>query len=138
MQQNQHLILYDGECGICNRVVLFLLKADKKRLFQFAPLQGETAKTLLPLLPKSYQNEDTLVIVQNWRRPNRKFYILAKGSFMIFWLLGGWWRLIGWLSFLPGFLYNWAYRLFARHRHLLSGGKECSLIKTKEKNRFLP
>lgn len=136
MQENQHLLIYDGECGICDRIVRFLVKVDKKDLFQFTPLKGKTAERVLVDLPDRYREEDTLVLVENWKSSKKRFYILGKGTLRIFWLLGGWWSLIGWVSFLPSFLYDWMYRLFARHRKRLFPLESC---KKQEKNdRFLP
>jgi predicted DCC family thiol-disulfide oxidoreductase YuxK len=37
------LLLFDGECGLCDRAVRFLARRDRRRLLRFAPLQGETA-----------------------------------------------------------------------------------------------
>lgn len=136
MQENQHLLIYDGECGICDRIVRFLVKADKKRLFQFAPLNGITAEKVLKDLPEKYRGEDTLVLVENWNTPQKKFYILGKGTLRIFWILGGLWGLIGWISFLPGCFYDWMYRLFARHRKGLFPLMEC--CPPEKSDRFLP
>jgi predicted DCC family thiol-disulfide oxidoreductase YuxK len=138
MQQNQHLVFFDGECGICDRMVRFLIKADKYKKLQFAPLQGETAKKFLVGLPKRYRGEDTIVLLENWNKDERRFYILGKATLRIFWLLGGWWLLIGWFSFVPGVFYNWIYRIFARHRHQLFPLKECGLTEALHKDRFLP
>jgi predicted DCC family thiol-disulfide oxidoreductase YuxK len=44
------IIFFDGVCGLCNRTVDALLRADRMRVFRFAPIQGETAKRLLPPL----------------------------------------------------------------------------------------
>ena len=49
-QIEKPIIFFDGVCHMCNSAVDFFMKADKKRLFLFAPLQGETARTMLPPL----------------------------------------------------------------------------------------
>ena len=41
-----HLVLYDGECGLCSRVVRWLIAADRRGVLHFAPLQGATAAAL--------------------------------------------------------------------------------------------
>ena len=45
------IIFFDGVCGMCNRFVDLMLRADRKAIFRFAPLQGQTAQQLLPPLP---------------------------------------------------------------------------------------
>ena len=37
------LVFFDGVCNLCGFFVHFILKRDKKEIFRFAPLQGETA-----------------------------------------------------------------------------------------------
>lgn len=126
-----HLIFYDGECGFCDRAVQFLLKHDHKKLFLFAPLQGETAKQLLDPLPQL----DTVVLLENYTTAPQK-HILAKASFRSMWLLGGMWAIPGLLHFLPGSLINWGYRLIARHRHQLMSA--CQVPTAGDRSRFLP
>src|SRR5207247_9951781 len=44
------IIFFDGVCAMCNRFVDLILRADRREVFRFAPLQGETARELLPPL----------------------------------------------------------------------------------------
>lgn len=131
----KHLLFYDGECGLCDHAVQFLLWADTDQKFVFAPLQGTTAANLLQHLPKEI---DSLVLVENFQGPDQKFYVLGKGALRICWLLGGAWKLLGSISFLPGFLYNWLYRLIARNRHLFFSTDQCILPSLENRHRFLP
>ena len=41
------LILFDGVCNLCESAVQFIVRRDKKSLFQFAPLQSTTAQKIL-------------------------------------------------------------------------------------------
>lgn len=130
-----HLVFYDGQCGFCDRVVNFILKADKKELFVFAPLQGETAKKMVP----EYSEQlDTLVLIEDYRGQNRKTYIQSKAVFRILWLLGGGWMLLGWLYFLPSWMFDWGYRLVARNRGKLFSKESCQIPEQKTREKFLP
>ena len=40
----QPILFYDGECGLCHRFVLFVLKREPEPLFLFAPLFGDAFK----------------------------------------------------------------------------------------------
>ena len=42
-----NIILFDGVCNLCNGVVSFIIKRDKKALFRFAALQSGTGQLLL-------------------------------------------------------------------------------------------
>jgi predicted DCC family thiol-disulfide oxidoreductase YuxK len=44
------IIFFDGVCAMCNTFVAIVLKADPEERFLFAPLQGDTARELLPAL----------------------------------------------------------------------------------------
>ena len=41
------ITLYDGVCGLCNRLNQFTLKRDKRGVFRFAALQSSFARELL-------------------------------------------------------------------------------------------
>lgn len=133
----KHLVFYDGECGFCDRSVQLLLKLDQEKLFAFAPLQGTTAKQFLKGDPARLEL-DTLVLIENYQSSESSTCLYGKAVFRILWLLGGFWVLLGWISFLPGFLYNWCYRLVARNRNWFFGSDVCKLPDTENRDRFLP
>ncbi len=131
---NHHLVFYDGECGLCDNVVQFLLKHDKENVFLFAPLQGTTAQKIPPHL----KSVDSIVLIENYLTPNERMFIQGKAAWRVLWLLGGAWRLLGWINFLPAFLYDWGYRLVARNRHRIFSNEACVLPDPSNKSRFLP
>jgi len=134
---SKHLVFYDGECGLCDHVVQFLLQVDKRGVFLFAPLQGKTAAERLKDIPPEMKTADSLILIENFQSPNESLSIYGKGAFRIAWLLGGPWRLVGWLSFLPAFLYDWGYRLVARNRHRFFKKEICRLPDEGARHRFL-
>lgn len=135
---DKHLVFYDGDCGLCDHVVQFLLKYDKKQKFLFAPLQGNTAEKTLKELPEEYKSLDTLILLESYDTPKQKSYVLGKAAFRILWLLGGFWHILGWISFLPSFLYDWGYRIVAHYRHQLFSHETCFIPNEQNKHRFLP
>jgi predicted DCC family thiol-disulfide oxidoreductase YuxK len=134
-----HLLFYDGNCGLCDHLVQFILKVDSKKIFLFAPSHGSTAKLILKQLPQELQTEDSLLLVENYQHPEtERLHLLGKGALRIFWLLGGKWCLLGLLSFLPAAFSNWLYRLVARNRHRFFSLKSCQLPTYNSPERFLP
>lgn len=129
---NDHLIFFDGECGFCDKSITFVREHDKEKLFLFAPLQGETAQKWVA--PEFRNHLKTSILVENYKT-SPKMYFYGKGAFRTLWLLGGWWKLLGWPCFLPSFLYDWGYNLIARHRGKLVDG---CVIKPRNTDRFLP
>ncbi|MDP1879885.1 MAG: DUF393 domain-containing protein [Parachlamydiaceae bacterium] len=140
MEQNKspHLVLYDDTCGFCDRSVQFLLKEDHKHQFVFAPLRGETASKVLKNQNNEIKQVDSLILVENYQSNEPQIYILSKSVLRILWLLGSYWILLGWLSFLPSFLFDWSYRLFAKHRHRFFSNDVCVIPRPEDKERFLP
>jgi predicted DCC family thiol-disulfide oxidoreductase YuxK len=133
----RHLVFYDGVCGLCDLAVQFILKRDKKQQFIFAPLQGKTAAKVLKDLPSSIRNEDSIILIENYGAADAKTVILGKAALRILWILGGAWSLIGSISFLPAWLYDWKYRLIARHRHRFFSKDRCVVPSEQNSHRFL-
>ncbi len=48
--QPQPVLFFDGVCGLCNRFIDLMLRADNQDRFRYAPLQGDTARRMLGLL----------------------------------------------------------------------------------------
>ncbi len=130
----KHLLFYDGECGLCDRAVQFVLKHDEKGIFCYAPLQGTTAKRYFGTPPSL----DTLILVENFQSLHPVIHMRGKGAFRILWLLGGVKAIPGLLYFLPAFSYDWAYRLIANNRNWLFSKESCQLPNPSEQRRFLP
>ncbi len=133
-----HLVFYDGNCGLCDRTVQFLLKQDKEQCFVFAPLQGKTAAHYLKNLPAEIRFTDSLILIENYHSPYPRISILAKAALRIAWRLGWPWLLVGWLSIFPSWMFDWMYRLVATNRHYFFPQTQCMVPPPDQKNRFLP
>src|SRR5262245_23272129 len=119
------IVFYDGSCPLCNWIVRFLIKADTKDLFLFAPLQGETAKKRL-----NNPSLQHVVLLEGDRQ-----YYASKAVLRLFWLLGGRYRLIGWAYILPAFLTDPLYYLVAKNRNRLFPNKKSVKI---DSSKILP
>lgn len=114
---HNHLVFFDSECPFCDRSVRHILEIDVDQQFLFAPLNGETASTILTGPQKSLKNANSIVLVQNFDSTDRYFWVRSKAIFKIYWLIGHGWGLIGILSFFPCVISDFIYRWFAAHRH---------------------
>ncbi len=127
------LLLYDGDCGLCDRFVQWVLEQDQSGLFHFAPLQGATASSLRESM-EIPAGLDTAVLVQSG-----VVYLRSSAVFQVLRQLSAPWNWLGVFGVLPRFLTDPAYRLVARVRHFLMGGKSaCRLPREGEEPRFLP
>lgn len=138
MNSGKHVVFYDGVCGFCDFIVQRLIRADKKGIFLFAPLHGQTAAAKLRSLPPSIALADSLILIENYNQSNESLLLYGKGALRILWLLGGFWALPGVFSFMPSFLYNWLYYLIAKIRTRLMKAPHCVVPHTDQKERYLP
>lgn len=113
----EHLLLFDGNCPVCHRVVRHVLEIDIEERFVFAPLESETARRTLKKNYADFLAANTVVVVENYLSSSSKKWIRSRAIFRIYWLIGGGWKVIGILSFFPGFIGNIFYRLFAIYRY---------------------
>jgi predicted DCC family thiol-disulfide oxidoreductase YuxK len=74
------VLLFDGECGLCNRVVRFLLRLDSEGGLKFAPLQGAAGQAYLHAQGLPTQDFDTLVFVPDWHHRERKDFLLRTAG----------------------------------------------------------
>jgi predicted DCC family thiol-disulfide oxidoreductase YuxK len=130
----RNLVLYDGECGLCDRTVQFLLRHDKKGVLNYAPLQGETARPFVGAEPAL----ETMLLVERLADGSTRVSARSRGVFRTLAKLGGFWRVVSWLRILPGFLTDLGYRLVARHRIQLFGRVDaCRVPDPENRQRFL-
>jgi predicted DCC family thiol-disulfide oxidoreductase YuxK len=136
---NHPVVLYDGVCGLCNRVVKFILRRDKQAVFQYAPLQSPWAAQVLARHGANATDLDTFYVVIGGNGQEEK--LLSRSSAVIHVLrqLGGIWRaLAGAFQILPRPVRDWMYRLVARNRYRLFGKHEtCPLPTAEERKRFV-
>ncbi len=133
-----HLVLYDGECGVCSRTVRWLLSADRDGLLRFAPLQGATAAELRRRHRDLPVDLDGIIYVDR-SGPSEEVSRRSEAVFRICRLLGGPWYAVAALGWLPRSLTDAAYDAFARRRHLFGvDGGACALPPAAQRQRFLP
>lgn len=108
-------IYYDGQCGLCHRVVRFVLAEDGAAHFRFAPLQGASFAAAVPAARRA-NLPDSFVLIDETGR------LRLKGDAVIHILrgLGGLWSLLSiLLRVLPRPLLDAGYDAVGRARHRL-------------------
>lgn len=130
------LLFYDGDCGLCHRAVLFVLRHDPEGTrFRFAPLGGDAFKEKVTG-QAAPDPPDSIVLLTNegalLTRSGATVHILRR--------LGGMWGVLGaFLRLVPRPLRDAGYDFVARIRHrLFSRPKDaCPLIPPALRARFL-
>ncbi|HEY0709043.1 MAG TPA: DUF393 domain-containing protein [Polyangia bacterium] len=130
------LILYDGECGLCDRFVSFVLRRDEAQRFRFAALQSDYAQDLLATKGRAVdpKNLSTVMVVL----PSGEVRERSAAAFAVLRGLGGGWGVVAWLRFLPRVLTDWGYDQIARRRFRIWGRlPACRVPAPAERSRFL-
>jgi len=133
-----HLILYDGVCCLCNRMIQFVMRQDRAQVFRFASLQSRLGQSLTGRQGKSPGKLDTVMVIANYGSSSARLLSKASAGLFVLQTLGGAWRLAGVLRVLPDRLLDWFYDLIARYRYRIFGRYEsCPVPTPEQRSRFL-
>ena len=131
------VLLYDGECGLCNRLVRRLLAVDSEGKLRFAPLQGPFAQAYLQAHGLPVADFSTLVFVPDWPVSEAAPLLRTDGVIAALRAVGrpGFASM---LALFPRFLRDAGYKLVAKMRYAVFGPwKACPLPRPEWRARFL-
>jgi predicted DCC family thiol-disulfide oxidoreductase YuxK len=127
------VILFDGVCNLCNSSVQFIIRKDKKKLFHFASLQGQTGQRLLQKFNLPLGHYNSFVLVEGDR-----VFTQSTAALRVLKMLGLPWSFAHGCIIIPRFIRDAVYRLIAKNRYKWFGKKEYCMIPSAElKARFL-
>lgn len=133
MHKENHLLLYDGVCHLCNNTVQFILKNEANHQINFASLQSELGKKLCERYKIDPAKVDSIIYFKKdrvytkstaalWLCIDLKFPFNLISSFILF----------------PEPIRNFVYDYIAKNRYKWFGKSDsCILPDEKFKNRFL-
>ncbi|MEE6450569.1 DCC1-like thiol-disulfide oxidoreductase family protein [Gottfriedia acidiceleris] len=104
------IILFDGECILCNGAVQFIIKHDQKGYFHFAALQSSFGGNLKKDHPE-LSSIDSIILVQNGN-----IKIESSAALSIAKNLEGWPKFFYTFIIIPKTIRDFLYRLIARNR----------------------
>lgn len=137
-QPGRHLILYDGVCGLCNRLTAFTLPRDPAGVFHFAPLQSEFSRSMLLHFGRDPDILDTFYVVSDYQTNAPRLWSKARAGLFVARQLGGIWKLAAIFGAFPDFVLDRVYDLIARHRYRIFGRYDTCLVpKPEYKARFV-
>ena len=132
------IVLYDGVCGLCNRLVQFLLKRDTHDRFRFASLQSAFANQLLTHYGRDPHDLDTVYVVKDYGGPSQSLLARSDAILYLLWRLGGLWKVAKAGRVLPGALRDAVYQMVASNRYRVFGKYDsCLLPEPRDRAKFL-
>ncbi|HEY0263820.1 MAG TPA: DCC1-like thiol-disulfide oxidoreductase family protein [Granulicella sp.] len=137
--QGRTVLLFDGVCGLCNRLVLWLLRADREGRLRFVPLESPLGRELLGRFSMTPDTNDGVVLLTDILTAQERLYRRSDAMSETLVRIGGGQRLLGRLLRLcPRPLREWGYGVVARSRYRLFGQYDaCSMPTEAERARIL-
>jgi len=129
MKEDEHIVLFDGVCNLCNGAVRFVLARDPRGRFRFASLQSDVARRLL----KGDGPAETIVLIDAG-----KIYTKSTAALRIARGLRFPWPLLYALAVIPRPLRDFVYDWVARNRYRWFGKRDTCMLPTPQmRGRFL-
>ncbi|WP_378180744.1 thiol-disulfide oxidoreductase DCC family protein [Aquimarina sp. SS2-1] len=109
--RNKSVIIFDGECNLCNGVVGWLMKFAPKNLFHFIPFQSPQGQQLLEKYGFPTLQLDTVILIdENYPHTH------SDGFLRIVSKIPKWKRVAALLAFIPRMIRDGIYKTASRNR----------------------
>ena len=118
---NQRILLFDGVCNLCNRIVQFTIKRDPKGRFKFASLQSESGKALLKKFGLPADDFDSFVFING-----NNYFLKSTAGLQVLKELGGVWKLFYVFIIVPRAWRDFIYDHIAKRRYRIFGKRDAS------------
>ena len=133
-----HLVLYDGLCGLCGRLVQFLLRYDRRGVFSFASLQSAVGRSIMERCGGSPGELTSFFVVADYQKPASRVFTRSDAALFVAGALGWPWRTARLMRLLPRAIRDRAYDVVARSRYRVFGRVDrCLVPSTEFRGRFI-
>src|SRR5262249_32494501 len=125
-------IFYDGDCGLCDRFVQFVLRHDHRAYFRFATLQSESGREALQQIGLPETNLQTVVLAEG-----NHSYIRSTATLRVCRKLAQPWPLLYVLIAVPVSWRDGIYSLISRNRkRWFKSPAQCPVMPPEWRRRF--
>jgi predicted DCC family thiol-disulfide oxidoreductase YuxK len=137
--KKQPILLFDGDCGFCNKSVLFFLARESskqwarpERKMHFATLQSPEGMALKKYFDLD-ERLDSLILIRD-----RSAFIKSCAALRLTLYMRGLWPLMAVFVIIPPFMRNVVYHWVAARRMRLFGKvQNCAMLSAVGQSRFL-
>ena len=129
---NKEIILFDGDCNLCNNYINLIIKHDKKDNFRFATIKSQIGQNIIKNFDLTNVEDDTLFLVKRrcaYTKSDAVIKILSSLQFPI--------NILSLIVLIPRFIRNYFYDIIARNRKKFFKTKSCLGAKQEHAKRFL-
>jgi predicted DCC family thiol-disulfide oxidoreductase YuxK len=133
MEIQNPILLFDGICNLCNKLVFFIIHQDKKAKIRFSPLQSPEASSLLLRRGLSAASINSMVFIDG-----DKYFLKSSAVLHLLKIIGGGWSLVYGFIILPEFIRDFFYDVISKSRYRIFGRSDkCMTPSAEIKERFL-
>jgi predicted DCC family thiol-disulfide oxidoreductase YuxK len=133
-----HLVLYDGVCGLCNRLVRFVLAHDRREVFRYASLQSAIGTSMVERWGGDPKALSSFYVIADFRTPHARVFTRSDATMFVAGQLGWPWRVIRAGALAPKPVRDAIYDLVGRMRYRIFGRYEaCPVMPAEFRNRFI-
>lgn len=134
LPKNKKIVLFDGVCNLCNSVIQYVIKHDKKDIFRFVSLQSDLGQNILKHIGIDSKNIDSVILYE----PGIAYYYKSNAAFEIAKSLGGFFSIGIVFRIIPTAFRNSIYDFIAKNRYKWYGKSEsCSIPTAELQSKFL-
>jgi predicted DCC family thiol-disulfide oxidoreductase YuxK len=127
------ILLFDGDCNLCNHIVQFIIRRDPKGRFKFASLQSEKGQALLTRSRLPTGENDSVVYLKG-----DQFYVKSTAVIRVLTELGGILKLAHIFVIFPKSFRDFIYDRMAKSRYRVFGKSDsCPIPDPDLQSRFL-
>jgi len=131
--EGKSIILFDGNCNLCNASLNFIIKHDKKERFLFASLQSDAAKEILLQYSSKNLTLDSIVLIEE-----QKIFTKSTAALKISKYLNNEFKFLYTFIITPSFIRDYVYDYIAENRYKWYGKRlKCLVPSPKLKDRFI-
>jgi predicted DCC family thiol-disulfide oxidoreductase YuxK len=136
--EGAHLVLYDGVCGLCSRLLQFLLTHDRRGVFAFASLQSTTGRAVVERLDGDPTDLTSFYVLANYRTRHGRIFARSEAALFVAGQLGWPWKAAVIARALPTAVLDRAYNVIARNRYRVFGRfEQCLPPRPEFRGRFV-
>lgn len=128
----KRIVLFDGDCNLCNHSVQWIIKRDPEAKFAFASLQSHVGRQWITTYALN-ESLKSFVLIENGRS-----YVKSDAALRVAKQLKGIWKLASIGLIIPRRLRDGVYDFIANRRYKWFGKRDYCLLSTPElRQRFL-
>jgi predicted DCC family thiol-disulfide oxidoreductase YuxK len=136
--EGAHLVLYDGVCALCSRLLQFLYRHDRRAVFTFASLQSAVGRTMVARFGGDPDELASLHVVANYREDEPQMFSRSGAALFVAGELAWPWKMAVVMRILPPSILDHMYNVVARNRYRVFGRyDQCPAPRPEFRDRFV-